>query len=149
MIDEKTLQDFKQDGLTLIDEAMDQITPEGCDIGGVNAIFRCLHTLKGASGFLGLQAMSHFVHKFEDLLKEWQESGRGLGPVEAEKVHDGLKLVNEAMVNAADLTVPEKPEYKEFLKSLSDIHVDTGKASIKSLETILGDLKEKITPENE
>ena len=34
----------------------------------VNRIFRAVHTVKGTAGFLGLEAISHLTHNFEDVL---------------------------------------------------------------------------------
>ncbi len=57
-----------QDHLATIEEkilALEE-TPE--DLEAINAVFRPFHSMKGAAGFLGLEALGHFAHENETLL---------------------------------------------------------------------------------
>ncbi|MFA7228683.1 MAG: Hpt domain-containing protein, partial [Melioribacteraceae bacterium] len=42
--------------------------PEDADL--LNQIFRSFHTIKGTSGFLGLEKLPHVTHKCEDILNK-------------------------------------------------------------------------------
>ena len=149
MIDEKILEDYIQDGLAMVDESLDQIGSDGCSPSGVNAIFRCLHTIKGASGFLGLESMSTFVHRFEGYLKQWQEKNRGLNKDESRKFAEGLHLVQDALARAHEHNLPEKPEYIEFIDSLEELVHVYDRKSISELEEIFDELKMASRPEYE
>jgi two-component system, chemotaxis family, sensor kinase CheA len=50
--------------------------PENLDI--LNAIFRPMHSLKGASGFLGLNNMNSLAHKAESILDELRKGNIGV-----------------------------------------------------------------------
>ncbi len=59
-----------QDHLATIEEkilALEE-TPE--DLEAINAVFRPFHSMKGAAGFLGLEALGHFTHENETLLDQ-------------------------------------------------------------------------------
>jgi len=59
-----------QDHLATIEEkilALEE-TPE--DLEAINAVFRPFHSMKGAAGFLGLEALGHFAHENETLLDQ-------------------------------------------------------------------------------
>ena len=143
------IEEYIQDSLSLVDEAIDRLASEECSPKCVNAIFRCLHTIKGASGFVGLETMSHFVHQFEGYLKPWQESGRGLNREEGHCIVEGLRLIQDALVKSRDTSVPESPEFVEFLNKIKEISVKYDQLSFSGLESILGELKNVFKPEHD
>jgi two-component system chemotaxis sensor kinase CheA len=149
MINEQMLEEYIQDSLSLVDEAIDRLSSEECSPKCVNAIFRCLHTIKGASGFVGLETMSHFVHQFEGYLKPWQESGRGLNREESLCIIDGLKLTQDAIVQSRDTSVPESPEFTAFLNKIRDISIKYSQLSFSGLESIIEKLKDIFKPEHD
>ncbi len=70
------------------------------DVELLNAIFRCVHSIKGGAGAFGLTQIAHFTHEFEFLLDALRE---GKIPVD-EAITDILlrgRDVVEAMVQAA------------------------------------------------
>jgi len=149
MINEQMIEEYIQDSLSLVDEAIDRLNSEDLSPKCVNAIFRCLHTIKGASGFVGLETMSSFVHQFEGYLKPWQESGRGLNKEEALCIVEGLKLTQDALVKTRDTSVPEGPDYVAFLNKIRDIANKYDQLSFSGLESIINELKDIIKPEDE
>jgi len=149
MNDSSLIEDFTQDGLTLLDEAIDQISPEGCDSKGVNAIFRCLHTLKGSSGFIGLKSYSGFVHKFEDYIKQWQDYDKGLNDKEGSMIIEGLRLCQNALLKATDTSLPESEEYLTYLKSLDELQAATDISDIRGINDLFKKLKNELSPDKE
>ncbi|MBF0507502.1 MAG: chemotaxis protein CheW [Deltaproteobacteria bacterium] len=141
------LEEFIQEGLTTLDEAIDKISPDGCSLEGVNAIFRALHTLKGGCGFLGITHLANFVHQFEEILKKWQKQGARLCGEEGQKVLKGLRLVQEALVKAADPSVLEQDEYKNYFYSLRPTNLE--RISLSRVEELLGDIKKEVSPDKE
>jgi len=135
------LEEYIQDSLSLVDEAIDRLSSEECSPKCVNAIFRCLHTIKGASGFVGLETMSHFVHQFESYLKPWQETGRGLNSDESQCIIEGLKLTQDAIVRSKDTSIPESPEFINFLNQIKELSIKYDQLSFSGLESIIAKVK--------
>ena len=68
------------DFVTEAEESLDRIDPlfveletNGEDKEILNDIFRCMHTLKGAAGFLGFQPVVDVAHTSENILKRLRE----------------------------------------------------------------------------
>ncbi|MEN2985949.1 MAG: Hpt domain-containing protein [Thermodesulfovibrionaceae bacterium] len=59
--------------LEKLDPLFVQLEQKGHDIEIVNEIFRGMHTLKGAAGFLGFQSIVDVAHKAETILKKIRE----------------------------------------------------------------------------
>lgn len=138
-ISKEIVNDFIQEALTYIDEAREQIGDDGCEPDGVNGVFRCLHTLKGTSGFLQLEELSKFVHRFEDFVRDKQDIGSGLNSREGKKVVEGLDLLETAVNEADNPEVLAADEYEDFLTTL---HAMTfGKAGYIQLDALVGQLK--------
>jgi len=148
-MNEQMIEEYIQDSLSLVDEAIDRLNSEDYSHKCVNAIFRCLHTIKGASGFVGLDAMSHFVHQFEGYLKPWQESGRGLNKDEAQCILEGLRLTQEALVQTRVTSIPESQEYIDFLNQIKSIAHKFDELSFSGLESLIHELKEIVKPDHE
>ncbi len=138
-ISKEIVEDFIQEALTYIDEAREQISDDGCESAGVNGVFRCLHTLKGTSGFLQLEELSRFVHRFEDFVRDKQEIGSGLNSREGKKVIEGLDLLETAVTKADTPEILAAAEYEEFLTTLHALAF--AKAGYMQLDALVGQLK--------
>jgi two-component system, chemotaxis family, sensor kinase CheA len=59
-----------QEGLANIEQQMLAIETAGADVDTdlVNAVFRTMHSIKGASGFLGLERIGTLAHSLEEIL---------------------------------------------------------------------------------
>lgn len=59
-----------QEGLANVERQMLAIEAAGAqvDIDQVNAVFRTMHSIKGAAGFLGLEQIGNLAHRLEELL---------------------------------------------------------------------------------
>ena len=74
------MQEIITDFVTEAEESLDRIDPlfveletNGEDKEILNDIFRCMHTLKGAAGFLGFQPVVDVAHTSENILKRLRE----------------------------------------------------------------------------
>jgi two-component system, chemotaxis family, sensor kinase CheA len=74
------MQEIISDFVTEAEESLDRIDPlfveletNGQDVEILNDIFRCVHTLKGAAGFLGFQQVVDVAHTSENILKKLRE----------------------------------------------------------------------------
>ncbi len=84
-MDAGLLQDFLTESGELIEQLdQDLVTlesAEGDDQSEVcNACFRALHTIKGAAGFLGLEAVTEFAHAAEDALNKLRKGEVAVTP---------------------------------------------------------------------
>ncbi len=83
IIDEELVQGFftdvEESFYPQVNEAMARIRA-GDVLGGIDGLMRPLHTIKGSTSFIGLDAISHFTHAVEDFLKAVQSGNR---PVDA------------------------------------------------------------------
>jgi len=84
----------------------------------LNAIFRGFHSIKGAAGSLGFEAISDFTHHVEEFLDGWR---KGAAPVERHGLDTILACIDHArsLVNAArDGSAPAERRSKELLRAL-------------------------------
>ncbi len=147
-VDPQLLEGFMQEALTLLDDARDELGSGECDANGVDAIFRCLHTLKGTSSFLDLFDFSQYVHKVEDFVRDKQEMKDGLNQPETEALLTSMDLMTEAVQEADDPGILHLPTYAEALQALSDLRQEEG--SLESFITLIEELKDRLTTdENE
>ncbi|MDA8178043.1 MAG: chemotaxis protein CheA [Deltaproteobacteria bacterium] len=79
------MQEIVSDFVTEAEESLERIDPlfvdletKGEDQEILNDIFRCLHTLKGAAGFLGFQQVVDVAHASESILKKLRDGEIGL-----------------------------------------------------------------------
>ena len=79
------MQEIVSDFVTEAEESLERIDPlfvdletKGEDQEILNDIFRCLHTLKGAAGFLGFQQVVDVAHASENILKKLRGGEIGL-----------------------------------------------------------------------
>ncbi len=94
-------------------------TPENLDL--CNAIFRPMHSLKGASGFLGLNTINRLAHKAENIMEELR---RGDMPVTPE-IMDVILSSTDALRQLVDNL--------EISGSEGDVEVDHIISTIESL----------------
>lgn len=72
------MEEFKIEAVEMLDEAEGKLM--SLDKGGefkptYDAVFRVFHSLKGASGFLGLEELQHHMHQLESQYQELQNRG--------------------------------------------------------------------------
>ncbi|KKL90409.1 hypothetical protein LCGC14_1905020, partial [marine sediment metagenome] len=73
---EEIIDDFiteAEESLEKIDPLFVELEEKGYDSELMNGIFRSVHTIKGAAGFLGFQDIVDVSHKTESLLKKLRD----------------------------------------------------------------------------
>ncbi len=85
--------------------------PEDADL--INQIFRSFHTIKGTSGFLGLEKLPHVTHKCEDILNKLRKGEIKLSPA----IMDGIILAFDIIKELVKRIEIDKNEEVEIGKS--------------------------------
>ena len=67
---EKTFEEESNDLLILMEESLLDIQENGINEENINAVFRAVHTIKGAGGIFDLGYLIEFSHSVEDLLDQ-------------------------------------------------------------------------------
>jgi two-component system chemotaxis sensor kinase CheA len=82
------------------EEILDQLDPlfveleqRGQDAEIINEIFRGMHTLKGAAGFLGFQNIVDVAHRAETILKKLREGEMTISPVITDAILKGTDVL--------------------------------------------------------
>lgn len=74
--------------------------PEDLDL--LNQIFRSFHTIKGTSGFLGLERLPLVTHKCEDILNKLRKGEAKLNTSIMDGIIDGFDVIKELLVKIED-----------------------------------------------
>ena len=118
------MEEIIDDFITEADESLEKIDPlfveleeKGYDSELMNGIFRSVHTIKGAAGFLGFQDIVDVSHKTESLLK---------------KLRDGEMSVSSGLITLILKSV-------DMLKALLQI-IKTKDARPVDMDSLLGEL---------
>ena len=80
-LDPEILTDFfveAKEHLETIEPNLLQLEKSPNNLGLLNEIFRPMHSLKGASGFLGLHKINGLAHKAENILDELRQGAMGV-----------------------------------------------------------------------
>jgi len=122
MYDPSLLQDFITESEEHLEEMENYLLRLEGDTGNreiLNDIFRCIHTIKGAAEFVGLEKISDFAHRLENLLDILRQ---GSGQLQTQIIdlliaaRDRLlKLVNDLEVHNEEQT-----EIKDLLERVDD-----------------------------
>lgn len=95
------------------------------DLDLLNAIFRSVHTIKGAAGFLGLQKVLSLAHIGENVLDDLRKSRMELSDRVMELLFetvDMLKvLVDDVRIQVRKQGEPEDPDPSELIRNLESL----------------------------
>lgn len=82
-MDEELFGDFiieAREHLETIEPNLLELEKAPDNLSLLNEIFRPMHSMKGASGFLGLNKMNGLAHKAENILDELRKGAMGITP---------------------------------------------------------------------
>ena len=71
-----------RENLQQMEEALLELEKTPGDAGLINTVFRCIHTVKGGAGLMGLENISLVAHRLENILDNIRQSGEDI-PMEA------------------------------------------------------------------
>ncbi|MGB9822391.1 chemotaxis protein CheA [Thermodesulfovibrio sp.] len=125
--------------LEQIDPLFVELESKGEDPEIINEIFRGMHTLKGAAGFLGFQNVVDVAHRAETILKKVREGEISISPELTDAI---LKAVDTLKILISHIKAREEP--KEDIKPILDL-LDSAlqKASQKKVSET-GEVIEKV-----
>jgi two-component system chemotaxis sensor kinase CheA len=122
------MQEIISEFITEAEESLDKIEPlfveleqKGQDQDMLNDIFRSMHTIKGAAGFLGFQPIVDLAHSSENIMK---------------KLRDGEIPLNKQLMDAILKSVDMLRSLLEQLKEKGSVEEDVS-LLVKELETAL------------
>jgi two-component system chemotaxis sensor kinase CheA len=112
-------------------------SPGNLDI--LNAIFRSVHTIKGASGFLGLAKVQSLSHIGENILDDLRKGRMTLTPEVMELLFetvDVLKvLVGDVGINLRKQGTPKDPDTSNLIHRLENIRDGGGTSKVAPPQT--------------
>jgi two-component system chemotaxis sensor kinase CheA len=82
--DQETIREFlveSDENLSRLDQDMVELEKHPKDTALLGSIFRTIHTIKGACGFLAFSTLESITHKAESLLSQLRDGKRELTPV--------------------------------------------------------------------
>lgn len=77
---------------------------------GLDRLFACAHTIKGASGFFKPNTIHQFVHRFEDYLSPFKKGEHPLDATGVQTLLSGLDTIKELIRALAEQTTPPQLE---------------------------------------
>lgn len=98
--------------ITSLDENLVRLEEAPCDLGLLNTIFRAAHTIKGTSGFIGLDLITSLTHSMEDVLNKLRKAELAVTPEIMDIVLrsvDALKLLLADVADGRESTLDVEP----------------------------------------
>jgi two-component system chemotaxis sensor kinase CheA len=128
---EEVLADFIMEAEELLgplDENFIELEKSPDNIELVNEIFRSVHTIKGASGFLGLDQMVEISHKAEDVLNKIRQGQLDLTPEIMDILLRSIDIIKE-LIDKIKNKDEKEADLSEVLKELGNILGDSSEAT--------------------
>lgn len=101
------------------------------DLDLLNQIFRAFHTIKGTSGFLGLEKLQTVTHKSEDILNKLRRGEGKLDSILMDTILNSFDII-QALVTSIE---KEKSENVEIENILNELDTAIAKLEGKTPET--------------
>lgn len=127
--DQELLAEFvveSQEHLSDVENQLLTLETQGdeADVALVNTVFRAVHSIKGAAGFLGLEVLQGLAHRGEEILNKLRNCELRPTPVVIEtllKATDRLKSLLDNIETSNDQDVSEHTTALEFILEGGDI----------------------------
>lgn len=108
------------EGLELLDQKFVELEKSPGDTGLLNEIFRSIHTIKGAAGFLGFQQMVDVTHVTEDVLNKLRKGEMQVTPGIMDAILQSVDLIKVILGNIRDRN-PREENAAPVIALLNDI----------------------------
>ncbi len=109
-----------------IDLVQLESTPDDADL--LNEIFRSFHTIKGTSGFLGLEKLQKLTHHLEDILNKLRKGEAKVNSTIMDGILESFDALNE-LLSVVENEKNEDFDTEPYLKSLKEILSSMGTES--------------------
>ena len=135
-----------------IDLVQLESTPDDADL--LNEIFRSFHTIKGTSGFLGLEKLQKLTHHLEDILNKLRKGEAKVNEQIMDGILESFDALNE-LLNVVENEKNEDFDTEPYLKSLKEILSSMGTEAVQQEEPkqeekeVVKEDKNEKTPEVE
>jgi two-component system chemotaxis sensor kinase CheA len=129
-----------------IDLVQLESTPDDADL--LNEIFRSFHTIKGTSGFLGLEKLQKLTHHLEDILNKLRKGEAKVNEQIMDGILESFDALNE-LLNVVENEKNEDFDTEPYLKSLKEIlnSMGTETAQVEEPEQQEEKVAEKVKTE--
>jgi two-component system chemotaxis sensor kinase CheA len=137
------MEEIIQEFITEAEESLDRIEPrfveleqKGQDADLINEIFRSMHTIKGAAGFLGLQLIVDVAHTAENIMKKLRDNEITLSKNLMDAILEAIDMLRLLLIHLKEKDGIEEdvaPLVQELNKALKAA-VSNSKSSGKSRE---------------
>lgn len=104
------------EALDSLDQKFIELEKKPDDTTLLNDIFRSVHTIKGAAGFLGFQQMVEVTHVTEDILNKLRKGEMKVDPVVMDAILQSIDLIKVLLRN-----IKEKNKKEENIEPTKDL----------------------------
>ncbi len=109
----------------------------------LNEIFRCAHTIKGASGFLGFQRLVEVAHVSEDVLNKLRKGELIATPDVMDAVLKAMDIIKEMLANIKDTREEGISPSIDFIRAVLEDNESGGAGEVAEAKP------EEVKPEEE
>ena len=139
---EEIIADFiaeAEETLDRIDPLLIELEAKGFDPPIINEIFRGMHTMKGAAGFLGLQKIVDVSHRAETILKKLREKEISLAPPLVDVIFKSFDMVRTLIghIKSKDHTDVDITGISRALEDALHAAENTSKAVVKARPVVI------------
>lgn len=110
------------------------------DMELLNQIFRGFHTIKGTSGFLGLDKMTRVTHKCEDILNKLRKGEAALSNELMNGILSSYDLL-KAILNSVEVNANEDVDIEAVVEALAGLI-----QKLENPEAAAGETKKEVNP---
>ncbi len=106
------------EGLDALDQAFVELEHDPTDAGNLAFVFRTIHSIKGASGFLGFQNLEKVTHSAENLLSQLRDATLLLTPEITTVLLLAVDAVRQMLLNIEQSGADGDADHSELIRSM-------------------------------
>jgi len=153
--DQETIREFlveSHENLSRLDQDLVELEKHPQDAGLLGSIFRTIHTIKGACGFLAFSTLEGISHQAENLLSQLRDGKRELNPALVSLILETVDATRKVLA-AIESNGKEGPlafeDLTERLRAAAELKVDVEKpaSSCQPCVSAAPDCKADLTVE--
>ncbi|MBE9529036.1 MAG: Hpt domain-containing protein, partial [Proteobacteria bacterium] len=120
-----------QEDLESLDQKFVQLEKTPGDTALLNDIFRAVHTIKGAAGFLGFEDIVKVAHSGEDILNKLRKGEMSMTPLIMDGILSATDIIG-VMINNLKEHNNKKEKFEPVVKALEGLLAGGGKEAAKA-----------------